>query len=66
MVQLLIFILISMTLIIISWTSLHHPDSHGFYRFFAWETILALVVINVSKLVQPLVGMVSNHLVDSC
>jgi protein-S-isoprenylcysteine O-methyltransferase Ste14 len=49
MIQLLIFILISIILIIISWASLHHPDSHGFYRFFAWEAILALIIINVSK-----------------
>lgn len=25
---------------------LRHPGSHGFYRFFAWEGILALVVMN--------------------
>ena len=49
MIQLLIFILISISSIIISWTSLHHPNSHGFYRFFAWEAILALLIINASK-----------------
>lgn len=34
---------------IIAWTSrkaLRHPGSHGFYRFFAWEGILALVLMN--------------------
>ncbi|MBD5803842.1 hypothetical protein AZOA_32830 [Azoarcus sp. Aa7] len=25
---------------------LRNPGSHGFYRFFAWETILALTVLN--------------------
>ena len=25
---------------------LRNPGSHGFYRFFAWETILALIVLN--------------------
>ena len=49
MIQLLIFILSSISLIIISWTSLHHPNSHGFYRFFAWEAILALIIINTSN-----------------
>ncbi|HLO15855.1 MAG TPA: isoprenylcysteine carboxylmethyltransferase family protein [Anaerolineales bacterium] len=27
--------------------SLRNPRSHGFYRFFAWEAILALFLINV-------------------
>ena len=34
---------------LLAWWSrkpLRHPGSHGFYRFFAWECILALVVIN--------------------
>jgi len=26
--------------------ALCNPGSHGFYRFFAWETILALIVLN--------------------
>jgi protein-S-isoprenylcysteine O-methyltransferase Ste14 len=34
-------------LIAISWKSLLHPRSHGFYRFFAWEAILALFVVNM-------------------
>ena len=47
MIQWITFALGSIILIVISWKSLHHPDSHGFYRFFAWEAILALVVINI-------------------
>lgn len=34
---------------VIAWLSrkpLRHPGSHGFYRFFVWEGILALVVMN--------------------
>jgi len=34
---------------LLGWMSrkpLRHPGSHGFYRFFAWEAILGLVVIN--------------------
>jgi len=37
----------TMVLIAISWKSLFRPKSHGFYRFFAWECILLLFVINV-------------------
>jgi len=32
----------------ISWKSLVKPRSHGFYRFFAWECILLLFVVNVN------------------
>ncbi len=35
-----------MLLAIISRRSLLRPRSHGFYRFFAWEAILGLVLIN--------------------
>lgn len=34
---------------LLAWWSrkpLRHPGSHGFYRFFAWEGILALAVLN--------------------
>ena len=44
--QWITFIGISLLLIVISWQPLHHPGSHGFYRFFAWEAILGLFVIN--------------------
>ena len=35
--------------VLITWLSrkpLRHPGSHGFFRFFAWEGILALFVMN--------------------
>ncbi len=38
----------SITLITISWKSLVKPRSHGLYRFFAWECILLLFVVNVN------------------
>lgn len=38
----------SFLLVVISWKSLRQPGSHGFYRFFAWEAILALFLINAS------------------
>jgi|SRR5271157_589251 len=49
MIQWTVFAVGSIILIGISWISLHHPNSHGFYRFCAWEAILALIVINASN-----------------
>ena len=42
--QWLAFALGSAALIGISWRVLRRPQSHGFYRFFAWEVMLALLV----------------------
>jgi protein-S-isoprenylcysteine O-methyltransferase Ste14 len=42
----IIFLAGSSLLIAISWKSLRQPRSHGFYRFFAWEAILALFLMN--------------------
>jgi len=47
--KLVTFILASVILIYISETSLRRPGSHGFYRFFAWECILLLFLLNVEK-----------------
>lgn len=39
-----------------SWKSLRSPWSHGFYRFFAWEFILLLLLLNVKHwFVNPFV-----------
>jgi len=48
----IIFLAASSLLTAISWKSLHHPRSHGFYRFFAWEAILALFVMNAGAWFQ--------------
>lgn len=45
-IQLLIFLAGSVVILVVSWPSLGHPRSHGFYRFFAWELILALFVLD--------------------
>jgi protein-S-isoprenylcysteine O-methyltransferase Ste14 len=29
-----------------SWRALRAPGGHGFYRFFAWEAILGLIILN--------------------
>jgi len=47
MTQWIIFAVGSLALVAISWKSLRHPRSHGFYRFFAWECILGLFLVNV-------------------
>ena len=38
----------SVPILYVSRASLHAPRSHGFYRFFAWESILALVLLNIA------------------
>jgi protein-S-isoprenylcysteine O-methyltransferase Ste14 len=48
MVRWIAFPVISMLLVAISWRSLRQPGSHGFYRFFAWEAILALFLTNIT------------------
>ena len=48
MTQLILFIAGSALLIAPSWKSFHHPGSHGFYRFFAWESILGLFLLNMN------------------
>jgi hypothetical protein len=46
MKAIILFGLLSVPVIIISWRSLFTIRSHGFYRFFAWEGILWLAVNN--------------------
>ncbi|MDM0074469.1 isoprenylcysteine carboxylmethyltransferase family protein [Variovorax sp. J2P1-59] len=41
------FIVISTALLMVSRRALRDSDSHGFYRFFAWECILGLVLLNL-------------------
>ncbi len=47
MFKLITFVALSAGLSYISRTSLREPGSHGFYRFFAWECILALFLLNI-------------------
>ena len=44
--RLVLFAVISGWLFYVSRRSLHLARSHGFYRFFAWEAILALILVN--------------------
>ena len=45
-IKLVIFLLSSIGIIILSWESLKNVKSHGFYRFFAFELILFLILFN--------------------
>jgi len=47
MLKITIFIFASLFLIHLSWNSLKSFRSHGFFRFFAFECILILVLLNV-------------------
>ena len=46
MTQWILFAIGSIAITTISWKSLFKPGSHGFYRFFAWEVILGLFLVN--------------------
>ena len=46
MVQLTLFFVGSVVIVWVSWRSLRYFRSHGFYRFFAFELILALILLN--------------------
>jgi protein-S-isoprenylcysteine O-methyltransferase Ste14 len=48
MVKLVIFIVLSIGLVIWSWKSLSNPRVHGFYRFFTFESILGLIIVNAN------------------
>ncbi len=48
MIPALVFILLSIPSLWVSWPSLGQPRSHGFFRFFAWEAILGLLAINLN------------------
>ena len=47
MFKVIIFAVVSVGIVFVSRASLRDPHSHGFYRFFAWEAILVLVLLNV-------------------
>jgi len=51
-ILLVLFLLGSATLVAISRKSLLNIRSHGFFRFFAWEILLAMFLINVEGWVR--------------
>lgn len=49
MEKVILFITLSLPLILITGQSLVDPKSRGFSRFFSWECMIALIVINYQK-----------------
>ena len=47
MLSYIIFVVVSVGITWLSWSSLRDPRSHGFYRFFAFESLLGLILLNV-------------------
>lgn len=47
-IKVILFFLASTGIVWVSRSSLRNYHSHGFYRFFAWETILVLFLMNVN------------------
>jgi len=48
MEKLIVFGILSIPVILISWRTLFSIKTHGFYRFFSWECILWLLISNYS------------------
>ena len=46
-VRVLIFLLVSVPIVHVSWHSLQDRHSYGFYRFFAFEILLIMVLLNL-------------------
>lgn len=47
MQEIVTFIVVTLALALVSRASLFKPGSHGFYRFFAWECMLGIFVMNM-------------------
>ena len=50
MLQILVFLILSLPLIYLSWRTLFNFDKHGLYRFITWEAILWIAVQNYQYL----------------
>lgn len=48
MLKIIIFLIISIPIVIVSWRSIFSFRNHGFYRFISWECILWLFVSNIA------------------
>ncbi len=47
MLEVTVFVAVTSALTFVSRASLTKPGSHGFYRYFAWECMLGLYVLNI-------------------
>jgi len=50
--RIIIFLISSIGIIWVSRSSLSNYRSHGFYRFFAWEATLILILVNINRWFQ--------------
>jgi protein-S-isoprenylcysteine O-methyltransferase Ste14 len=50
--QVTVFAIVSAGIIFFSRSSLRHPQAHGFFRFFAFESTLALLLLNLEHWFQ--------------
>lgn len=50
MLKIVVFLILSLPLIYLSWRTLFSPDKHGLYRFITWELILWIAVQNYQYL----------------
>ncbi len=48
-IQIFLFIIATGVILYVSRRSLRNPRCHGFYRFFAWEAIASLVILNLPR-----------------
>jgi hypothetical protein len=55
-----VFLGFSIGIVLLSWRSFRDRRSHGFYRFFAFEAILALILFNSEVLVPPAIFSPAN------
>ncbi len=49
LVKLIIFVVANAGILFVSWKPLSNPRSHGFYRFFAFESTLVLILMNLEN-----------------
>jgi protein-S-isoprenylcysteine O-methyltransferase Ste14 len=47
MIKIIIFLLLSTGALLLSWDDYRNPSSHGFYRFFAFELIIGITLLNI-------------------
>lgn len=48
-IKLAILVVVSVGIFVVSWQFLRNPRSRGFYRFFAFESILILILLNLDN-----------------
>jgi len=48
-IKLIVFIVVTAVLLYVSRVPLRNRESHGFFRFFAWEAIVLLILLNFEE-----------------